>query len=72
MQNDKQARDATQIDATGCNNAGIGEGIALWNYGPARRQVRRRVGFNIYLRRVRDTAKDRLRGLLNRVKRQGF
>ena len=69
MQNDKQGHGGTLIDASATHNAPIGESHALWNYGAARRQVRRRVSFNIYLRRIRETATDRLYGLLNRIKR---
>lgn len=47
----------------------IGESPTLWYYGRARRKVRARVSFYGNLRRVWDTAKDRLHGLLNRAKR---
>lgn len=70
MQDGKQAHEASQIDDKDRNNAVSGKGITLWNYGPERRRGRTSVGFNVYLRRVRETATDRLHGLLNRVKRQ--
>lgn len=57
--------DATHNSATGCNDVAFHEGIALWNYGPARRQARKSVGFDVYLWHK---ATDRLHGLLNRIK----
>jgi len=64
----KQGREAIQINASAANNPPIGESFTLVNFGPACWQVHR-VRLKLYLRRIRETAADRIHGLLNRVKR---
>jgi hypothetical protein len=48
----------------------IGHSPTHWYYGRASREIGTRVSFYSNLRRIWDTAQDRLHGLLNRAKRR--